>query len=385
MTAPEPGAGRVDFDLHGFVGVRVADPQPGDAEVVRRQLGPLERSLQRAPDIVVRFVDRLDDQQPVTFATWPDGGWTDRGFYVLRGKAGVPVRTLLPLDDVGVPGAGPVEIVCERGNPQVPHLLAVVNIVALSHGVLPLHASAFTYQGTGVLVTGWAKGGKTETLLAFARRGADYVGDEWVYLTPDGGMHGVPEPVRLWDWHLRQLGDARPGLPAGRRVRVRATHLAAQAAARLGSVAPAGAGASLLRRAAPVLQRQAYVQVPPAELFGPQRMTLHGRVDIVVLALSHDAANIRIEHVDGAEIAARMLASLAEERAPFLSVYRQFRFAFPHRPCPAIEAAAEAEEKLLNHHLAGRRAYLLRHPYPVDLVDLTSPIESVLTQEVGVL
>jgi len=54
----------------------------------------------------------------------------------------------------------------------VPHLLAVINLTALAKGVLPLHASAFTYRGLGVLATGWAKGGKTETLLEFAWLGA---------------------------------------------------------------------------------------------------------------------------------------------------------------------------------------------------------------------
>ncbi len=59
------------------------------------------------------------------------------------------------------------EIVCERGRARVPLLTANVNLVVLGNGALPLHAAAFRFDGTGVLVTGWSKGGKTETLLAF--------------------------------------------------------------------------------------------------------------------------------------------------------------------------------------------------------------------------
>ena len=80
----------------------------------------------------------------------------------------------------------------------MPHLVALVNVTALAKGVLPLHATAFTAGSTGVLVVGWSKGGKTETLLGCMAAGAEYVGDEWVYLTDDGQMLGLPEPIRVW-------------------------------------------------------------------------------------------------------------------------------------------------------------------------------------------
>ena len=70
----------------------------------------------------------------------------------------------LPLERAG----DRCEIVCERGLSAVPHLVAIVNLTALAHGVLPLHASAFSWNGTGILATGWAKGGKTEALLLVA-------------------------------------------------------------------------------------------------------------------------------------------------------------------------------------------------------------------------
>ena len=46
-----------DFDLHGIVGIRLIDPAHADVDAVRRQLGPIDVPLGRAPDIVVRFVD----------------------------------------------------------------------------------------------------------------------------------------------------------------------------------------------------------------------------------------------------------------------------------------------------------------------------------------
>jgi len=240
-----------DFDLHGIVGIRVLDARPEDVAMVTRQLGPIAAPLTRDPDITVRFVDELRAPCPITYATWPESGAAGDDFYLLRGKDGVAARTLLPMDDVG----GTCEIVCERRAGHVPHLLAVINMTALRRDVLPLHASAFTYRGVGVLATGWGKGGKTEVLLAFAARGARYVGDEWVYLTPDGAMHVVPEPIRLWNWHVERLPELRAGLPATTRARLRSLPAVASSAAGL-SARLRGLPASVLRRTAPVLRRQ---------------------------------------------------------------------------------------------------------------------------------
>jgi hypothetical protein len=268
-------------------------------------------------------------------------------------------------------------IVCERRAGHVPHLLAVINATALAKGVLPLHASAFIHRGVGVLATGWAKGGKTETLLAFAARGAQYVGDEWIYLTPDGGMHGIPEPIRLWHWHVAQLPALRAGLPRLTRARLdalpRISESAAVAAGRL-----RGLPASVLRRAAPVVRRQAYVQIPPARLFGEAAIALHGRLDQVLLVASAEQEGVTIEPVTGASVAAHMRASLEEEREPFLQAYRQFRYLFPDRRSAAVEAATETERRLLDAYLAERPAHLLRHPYPLQLESLVAPVESVL-------
>jgi hypothetical protein len=228
-----------------------------------------------------------------------------------------------------------------------------------------------------VLATGWAKGGKTETLLAFAARGAEYVGDEWVYLTPDGGMHGVPEPIRLWHWHVEQLPELSAGLSRATRARLAALPYLARSSAALGESLP-GLAASLLRRVAPVVRRQAFVQIPPARLFGAEAIALHGRVDHLLLVTSHDRDQVDIEPITGTEVAARMAASLEDEREPFLRLYRQFRFLFPERRVAAVEQAAAVERRLLEERLANRPAHRLRHPYPVRLESLVAPVESIL-------
>lgn len=366
----------VVFDLHGVVRVRLPDPRPEDVEVVRRQLGPLEADPPAGPDdVTVRFVDRLETDGPLTYVGYPEAGFDRDGFHLLRGKHGAPARTRIPFQDVGVRRC---DIVAERGVGAVPHLLAVVNHVALAKDVLPLHASAFLLDGTGVLATGWSKGGKTETLLAFAARGARYVGDEWVYLTTDGEMFGLPEPIRLWHWHLRQLPDVWHGLGAATRARLTVLDASASAAERMAGRLPRAS--SVLRRAAPVLRRQAFRQIAPQALFGPDGTAPRAPLDAVLLVTSHDRPDVVCRPVSGDEVADRMRASLAEEREPFRAHYRQFRFAFPDRSSDVVERADETEAKLLTRLLGGRPAYEVSHPYPFRLADLVDPVSDALAR-----
>ena len=90
---------------------------------------------------------------------------------------------------------------------------------------LPLHASAFVNRGTGRgngLVEGWENG--TSSLPA-AAGGARYVGDEWVYVTGDGSRYGIPEPIRIWGRHLRQLPQYEALVGRADRTRLRAIEL----------------------------------------------------------------------------------------------------------------------------------------------------------------
>ena len=125
-----------------------------------------------------------------------------------------------------------------------------------------------------------------------------------------------------------------------------------------------------------MVRRQAYVQVPPARLFGEDALALHGRVDHVLLVASHDRDEVTVDPMPGISVAAHMRASLEEERGPFLQAYRQFRFLFPERRSAAMDEAPATERLLLDRYLARAAAHVLRHPYPVRLESLVGPVES---------
>jgi hypothetical protein len=345
-----------DYDVHGIAGVRLVGALPSDAAVVDRQLGRLRAPLRRDPDVVVRFVDRLEVSRPMRLLGVGEAGFTDDAFLLLRSRHKARARVRVDVERMGHGG----EVVVERGAPAVPLLVAIVNLAALGNGALALHASAFAYQGLGIVATGWSKGGKTEALLAFMQRGARFVGDEWVYIAPEGDrIHGLPEPIRLWDWHLRQLPAVRARVSRGDRMALAPLRVAAGAAERRGA-----------RRLAALLERQLHVDAEPSRLFDAGAIALSAPFDRLFLMRSWDEPDVAVDAIDGGEIAARMAFSTRHERAPLIACYEQFRFAFPDRVNPLIEQAPDRERALLDRFLGTRTAHAVDHPYPVRLDDL---------------
>jgi len=363
----------IDYDLHGLAGVRLLNASPREAAVVTRQLGPIQNPLTREPDIVIRFVDQLLTPSRVRYIGLDDAGFTDDAFLVLRSQYKARARVQIAFDQIGKQ----CEIVCERGLPAVPLLIPILNLTVLGNGALPFHASAFTYNGTGVLVTGWSKGGKTEALLAFMARGAKYVGDEWVYLHCDGQrMYGVPEPIRVWDWHLQYLPEYRRQVTRSDQARLRmlkavATTLERAASMRVGRrLLPA----SVMSRLTPVLKRQLYVHLSPQTIFGEQFCPLAGALQKVFFLASHERPDTFTQPMDAREIAQRMVFSLQHERLDLMAYYLKFRFAFPEKANELIEHAEEQQRELLTRILADKEAYAVYHPYPVPIPSLFDAI-----------
>jgi hypothetical protein len=383
MTGPTTTTGPSEVVVHGAVTVLVTSADARVLGTVERQLGPLLPRVDAAGgannvDLEVRFVPEIRTRGTLVFAGHGEAAYDDDSFYVTRTKGQTPTLVRMPLDRAG---EGRCVIECEHGVPAVPLLVALVNIAALAHGVLPLHASAVHVAGRTLLMTGWSKGGKTESVLALQQRGASYVSDEWSYLTRDetGAMQvsGLPEPVRLWAWQFRQLPELAQRL-LGRRQRARLTALD-RGGAWLGRAGHRnGRFSSLSRRLAPVVARQAYEQVPPDRLFSGRRIKGPVRVDELVLVQGWGRDEVVLQPIPGDEIAARMAHSLVYERLPLTMAYEQFRFAFPTRASSTIEQAEQIERRLLSELFDGREAHRLVHPYPPDLEQIALGLQPLL-------
>jgi len=371
---------RVDYDIHGIVGVRLIDPLPSDVAAVTRQIGTLQKPLSRDPDIVIRFVEHLPTGR-LRFVELNRTGFSEHGFFVLESsKHKATVR--IPFEQIGKR----CEIVCESGLRAVPHLMAIVNLTALTKDVVALHASAFVYAGTGVVVTGWAKGGKTEALLAFASRGASYIGDEWVLLSGDGRhMYGIPENIRLWEWHIQNLRYLRSGIPLETRLLFASIHFLQRVERSVlskffGKTLPARA----LREAIPTLKRQLNIRFDPQAIFRGKIGACVAYPDKIFFMINHDSEVVTVEPAGPRGIAERMISSVRFEQFPIMGDYLAFKFAFPKMRNEVLEHAHEMQCSILQRALFGKEAYTVRHPYPVafsDLYEVMHPcVERATTQ-----
>jgi hypothetical protein len=327
------------------------------------------------PDLLIRFVDSLP-RAGVVRHLGLDAAFDDESFFVLRGRRKTTVRVAIPLDRLGTT---PFEIVAERGLTAVPYLLPILHATLFARGVLPLHASGFVHDGRGVLVTGWAKGGKSETLLAFGRQGATYVGDEWVFVAADGStMAGLPEPMRLWDWQLGMVPEIRDRVPLTGRARLAAS---AGVAIGLGAVSRLpGLGSSpvgdVARRSAAIVERQRSLQIPPATVFADRVAPGPVPLDRVVLIESADDPVPTVGPIDAATVARRTATSVAHELLDLRALALRYDYAFPGRRADFVDAMPARLDEGLAIALARTPCLIVRHPYPPDipgLFDLIAP------------
>ncbi len=371
---------QVDFDIHQILHVRLIDPSPADVNAIARQIGlpPREPADQAdgSPDITIRFVDQLERSGTLRYLNVDEMAYNQDSFLILKGKHKAQVRVKIDFDQIG----SPCEITCEHGAAAIPLLIPVMNFTALAKGALPLHAAAFEYCGQGVLATGWAKGGKTTLLLAFMARGANYIGDEWVYLSPDRQqMYGIPEPIGLSDWQLQQLPEYQARLSRRERNRIRSVKLFL----RLTGGLSGGSFGSGMKKARALLKRQLETHVAPQRLFDLEGKSFSNRLDKVFLVDRHDAPNIAVTPLDPLIAAERMLFSLQQEQMSFYSSYLAYRFAFPDRSNPWISRSIDLQRQRLGKFLSGRAIYSLTHPYPVQLSALFNAVQPYILDETG--
>jgi hypothetical protein len=364
MSSESDGA-IVDHSLHGLVSVRLVAAPRRVRERVRRRLGPSTGPGGARPDIVIKFEDRVSTRGRVRFVGLNRAAYDDEHFYLLDR---VGNRTRIDMDALG----NPCEITCEPGIESLAFLLPVLALRLLRKGHVLLHSSAFVHEGKGVLVAGWQKGGKTETLLAFMAAGADFVGNEWTIVARDGrGLFGVGGSVQVWDWHLQHVPQFRRRLKGRDRQRLALFRLYQAVYRAVPSRVPRGAVARALHQlgleGGVSALRQA--RASPEQLFGAALASAPARLDRVFLA-SVGEGGTSVSSRDPDDLARRIVASQTYERRDLLAAYEQFRYAFPERSSRLLEQARNRELKLLTQAFASKPAYELTHPYPVALGDL---------------
>ena len=362
----------VDYDIHGLVGVRLVAPSQTNVAAVNSQIGPPSPRVLRRPDIVVRYVDRLS-AGPVRYVDLGKTACSKAGFIVFPEGEGEG-KVSIPFERIGTE----CEILCERSVGWLPLLIPIINLTALKkHGCVPIHASAFVHEGTGVLVTGWVKSGKSEALLAFSQYGATYVGGEWVLISSDGKMmYGLPGTFRMWDWQCRQLSHLKHvGGNAGLFRLIRfldsVQGVMPNALLRFGPL-------KLLCEGMPALRRQLNFRVEPKAIFDNRCDRLTGHPDKIFIGVVHSDKRVLIEPAEPGTVADRLACAMEFELTSLMSHYRAFKFAFPGMRNEYLEKVHDMLRDALRQALATKEIYMLYHPYPVSFHGLYRAMKNLL-------
>ncbi|NIR46965.1 hypothetical protein GWO43_00575 [candidate division KSB1 bacterium] len=360
----------MDYDIHGIVGVRLINPLDSDIAAVADLLEQYRAPLRREPDLVIRFKDDLPTPG-LKHIGEGYAGFTEEGFYVLS-KGRASVKACIPFEQIG----SRCEILHESGPRSVPLLTDIINYTFLSKGYIPLHASAFVHNETGILVAGWMHGGKTEALLAFANHGAHYVGDEWVMLSPDGeSMFGMPESLCIWDWYVKYIPKLLPRISMERKILFKIIYIFDAIHKIFGrGIFEKFFPIKMLGEALPVFKQQLKVRVVPKALF-KDRMRSQATPQKLFLIMGENNSGIHIETCDPMEIADRMVGSNNYEQMYFWEFYEAFKFAFPHRRNDFLDNIDDRQRSLLMRALKNKEAYKISHPYPVSFDELFNKMQ----------
>jgi hypothetical protein len=356
----------LDFDLHGVLGIRVVNATGKDATSFALRFGYYQGPLDREADITIRFEDELAPPS-MTYIGLNSTAFSKDRFYLLDKKDGKVVAQI-PMDNIGKR----CEIVFQSGIGIKDLLFEIIKFTLLSKGYIPIHASAFQYDGMGALVVGWKKGGKTEALVSFVNQGANYVGDEIVILSPDGEtMFGLPIGVTLWDWQFKYIPRLVPKVSLERKILFRGIHLLESIDRRIHrGVLKRVFPSETLARAMPFLRRGLKISRSPQKLFTKRLCQGKVSVDKLFLIMSHSNPEIAVGSCSPSEVADRMASSNEFELSNFLQDYRAYKFAFPNVRNRFLDEISEKQGLLLRRALQGKEAYKVMHPYPVPLDQL---------------
>jgi hypothetical protein len=364
MDRPNTGAsehrGRVDFDIHGVVGIRLIDPSPSDLGATSKLLGSPSRLPLTAPDITVRFVENLP-VRGIRFLGTDQDAFTDDGFFLLQ-EGTTRVKARIPFDRIG----GPCEIVCKRRTGSVPLLIPIVSLTALKRECVPVHASAIVYNGVGLLMAGWAHCGKTAAFLGFAAKGAEYVGEDWVLLSGNGQrMQGLVRPLELSHRHVTSLPNVRSAVNLMNRCALHGLSILDELQKMIsGERTRSSLVFRTLQRASAAVEERLRPTVAPSAIFGDGIRAGGAQVDKVFLFVNHEDHGIEVQPIAPSEMARRLTFLVQHELTPLLRHYAAYRFAFPSRRNAFMERAAEYSFGMLARALNGKETYVVRLPYP---------------------
>ena len=375
----------MDYDLYGIIGIRLINPSEGDVRNISKLLLPFRSNLVREPDINIEFKKNWELGDIINIGL--DTGFNDDGFYILS-NGRTKLKAKIPFDKIG----GKFTIVCEQDIVGIPLFNQFINLSFLRKNYVPIHASAFSYNNSNVLVIGWSKGGKSEILFSFMNHGAQFIGDETILIsTLEKKIYGIPVPVSIWEWQFKEIPKLLPPLNRQKKMLFKGIHLINWLYKLANKIKLKNLSVvKLVGESLPVLKKQLNIRVAPDKIFGSKINWSEHNLSKIILAMSHSKKNVLVDECDSQNIINRMLTSSLYEFDSFYNFYNMYKFAFPGSKNKFIESVPEIYNELLRDALSDIETYKVVHPYPVtyeSLFESLKPIvcENILSKSEGLI
>lgn len=363
-----------EFDIHGVVGVRVVYAKEAEASKLLKLLSPFRSALDRDPDIVVRFFGSSEIRQRVLVGE-EYGAYTGEQFELLRAPDG-KTAARVPFDRIGTT----CELWYEPGTQKAPLFSEIVRLTFLAKGYVPVHGSAFVYKGRGVLATGWARGGKTRTLLAFAKNGARFISDDWVVLSGDGQVLSFPTNVTLWPWQIEQISDFMPRIKLRKRMYMKSVQgMERLYRSPLSSKFLSRRRLETFGKILSLARRRLKVSRSPESVFEDVETQPHS-LDLGLMVLSHTLEQTEVRQCETSKLIERIITTNHAEWRDLLDYYIAYKFAFPHKLNPLLDEIDLRQRALLKRALGGIDSYEVFSPYPADLNELFGALEDTVVE-----
>ena len=240
-------------------------------------------------------------------------------------------------------------------------LLPWVNLLLLEADVIPLHASAFVWQGCGVVVGGSAHTGKTGILLAAAHDGAEVVGDECVWLMDGGRMRGLSLEMDIRLDYLREFPAYLPRIPPRDLRRAGRYRLLA------------GMTRFPARNLSRKLDERARVRVDARKLFGPRAFA--GTMNRLFLSAAGADSRLSVRSIHTHGAVERVREIQLREYEPVRRRYARYRHLFPGRRNVLLDHLEDRLSALLTRALHETETFVLEHPYPVEAREMLRAVQ----------
>jgi hypothetical protein len=227
-------------------------------------------------------------------------------------------------------------------------LLPWVNLLLPSAQIVSMHASAFTWKGEGVVVTGNAGSGKTGALLAAIHHGAGAVGDECLWLDRNARLRGLLVEMEIRAGYFRELPHLRTEVSTTGRYGIFICDIL-------------GRG---IRPFLPKLSRKfagrARAHVQPDIV--RRHLAPSATIDRLFVSRVHPGNRFRVYPVELAEVVPELVDIQSQEFARQRELYTRYRDNTGGRQNEWMEGLTLRLEKLFGEALRNTKSYIVEHP-----------------------